>query len=84
MFLHGLTDQIPSRIYVNSEQSPKQSSGHLTQEGINRAFAGKQRASQFAFKFDDSEALLLWGKNTDQLEVVQMQVFQRTAKSNWP
>lgn len=72
MFLHGLTDQIPSRIYVNSEQSPKQSSGHLTQEGINRAFAGKQRASQFAFKFDDSEALLLWGKNTDQLEVVQM------------
>jgi hypothetical protein len=69
MFLHGLTEQIPSKIYVNSEQSPKPSSGRLTQEGINRAFAGKQRESQFVFKFGDSEALLLWGKNTGQLEV---------------
>ena len=73
MFLHGLTDQIPSRIYVNSEQSPKPGSGRLTQEGINRAFAGKQRESQFIFKFDDSEALLLWGKNTGQLEVIDME-----------
>jgi hypothetical protein len=72
MLLHGLTEQIPARIYVNSEQSPKPSSGHLTQEGINRAFAGKQRESQFVFKFGDSEALLLWGKNTGQLEVVDM------------
>jgi hypothetical protein len=73
MFLHGLTDQIPARIYVNSEQSPKPGSGHLTQEGINRAFAGKQRESQFVFKFGDSEALLLWGKNTGQLEVIDME-----------
>ena len=73
MFLHGLTDQIPSRIYVNSEQSPKPGSGRLTQEGINRAFAGKQRESQFIFKFGDSEALLLWGKNTGQLEVIDME-----------
>ena len=73
MFLHGLTEQIPSRIYVNSEQSPKPGSGRLTQEGINRAFAGKQRESQFIFKFGDSEALLLWGKNTGQLEVIDME-----------
>jgi hypothetical protein len=73
MFLHGLTEQIPSRIYVNSEQSPKPSSGHLTQEGIHRAFAGKQRESQFIFKFQGSEALLLWGKNTGQLEVIDME-----------
>jgi len=73
MFLHGLTEQIPSRIYVNSEQSPKPGSGHLTQEGINRAFAGKQRESQFIFKFGDSEALLLWGKNTGQLGVVDLE-----------
>ncbi len=71
--LHGLTDQIPSRIYVNSEQSPKPKSGHLTQEGINRAFAGKQRESQFIFKFGESEALLLWGKNTGQLEVREVE-----------
>jgi hypothetical protein len=73
MFLHGLTEQIPARIYVNSEQSPKPSSGHLTQEGINRAFAGKQRESQFVFKFGDTETLLLWGKNTGQLEVIDME-----------
>ncbi|HUY81617.1 MAG TPA: hypothetical protein VMU92_07830 [Acidobacteriaceae bacterium] len=73
MFLHGLSEQVPSRIYVNSEQSPKPGSGHLTQEGINRAFAGKQRESQFIFKFHDSEALLLWGKNTGQLEVIDME-----------
>jgi|WetSurMetagenome_2_1015567.scaffolds.fasta_scaffold85996_2 hypothetical protein len=73
MFLHGITEQIPSRIYVNSEQSPKPSSGRLTQEGINRAFAGKQRESQFVFKFGDSEALLLWGKNTGQLEVIDLE-----------
>lgn len=73
MFLHGLAEQIPSKIYVNSEQSPKPSSGHLTQEGINRAFAGKQRESQFIFKFGNSEALLLWGKNTAQLEVADIE-----------
>jgi hypothetical protein len=73
MFLHGLTEQIPARIYVNSEQSPKSNSGHLTQEGINRAFAGKQRESQFIFKFGVSEALLLWGKNTGQLGVVDLE-----------
>jgi hypothetical protein len=73
MFLHGLTEQIPARIYVNSEQSPKSGSGHLTQEGINRAFAGKQRESQFIFKFGNSEALLLWGKNTGQLGVADLE-----------
>ena len=73
VFLHNLTEQIPARIYVNGEQSPKPSSGLLTQEGINRAFAGRQRESQFAFKFDNSEALLLWGKNTGQLEVVDFE-----------
>jgi len=81
MFLHGLTEQIPARIYVNSEQSPKPGSGHLTQEGINRAFAGKQRESQFVFKFGDSEALLLWGKNTGQLEVVDMQYSGTTLRA---
>jgi hypothetical protein len=69
VFLHSMTEQIPARIYVNSEQSPKPSSGQLTQEGINRAFAGSQRESQFVFRYQDSEALLLWGKNTGQLEV---------------
>ncbi len=73
MFLHGITEQIPARIYVNSEQSAKPGSGQLSQGGIDRAFAGKQRESQFVFRFDDTEAVLLWGKNTGQLEVVDME-----------
>lgn len=73
MFIHHLTDQIPFRIYVNSEQSPKPSSGTLTQQGIHNAFARKQRESTFIFKFDSKEALLLWGKNTGRLEVAEME-----------
>jgi hypothetical protein len=72
VFLHGLTEQIPSRIFVNAEQSPKQSSGTLTQEGIHRAFASKQRESNFVFRFNDNQAVLIWGKNTGQLEVTQL------------
>ena len=72
VFLHGLGEQIPSRIFVNAEQSPKSSSGILTQEGIHRAFANKQRESNFVFSFDDNRAVLIWGKNTGQLEVTQL------------
>jgi hypothetical protein len=73
MFLRGLTEQIPSRIYVNSEQSPKPSSGTLTQQGIHNAFARKQRESSFVFQFENSQALLLWGKNTGRLEVGELE-----------
>jgi hypothetical protein len=73
LFLHGLNNQIPSRIFVNAEQSPKPSSGTLTQEGIHRAFANKQRESNFVFRFSESEAVLIWGKNTGQLEVTQLE-----------
>jgi hypothetical protein len=73
MFLHGLTEQIPFQLYVNSEQSPKPTSGHLTQQGITNAFARKQRESTFIFQFDNSQARLLWGKNTGRLEVGEIE-----------
>lgn len=73
MFLHDLTDQIPFRIYVNSEQSVKPQSGVLTQQGITNAFARKQRESTFVFRFLQNEALLLWGKNTGRLEVGEIE-----------
>lgn len=73
VFLQGLNEQIPSRIFVNAEQSPKPSSGTLTQDGIHRAFANKQRESNFVFQFNDAEAVLIWGKNTGQLEVTQLE-----------
>jgi hypothetical protein len=70
--IHGLNDQIPYRFYLNKEQSPKPRSGGLTQAGINRAFAGKQRESKLTFRFEDSEVTLLAGKNTGNLEAIEM------------
>src|SRR5580704_5140112 len=37
--LHNLIDEDPKTIYVNKEQSPKNSKGTLTQAAIHRAFA---------------------------------------------
>jgi predicted transcriptional regulator of viral defense system len=70
--IHGLNDQIPHRFYLNKEQSPKPRAGGLTQASINRAFAGRQRESSYIFRFDQSEVTLLSGKNTGNLEVVDI------------
>jgi hypothetical protein len=73
LFLHGLTDQIPNRLFVNSEQSVKPASGVLTQQGIHNAFARKQRESSFIFEFDHTQAVIIWGKNTGRLEVGEIE-----------
>jgi len=71
--IHGLSDQIPSRFYLNKEQSPKPPArGGLTQASINRAFSGRQRESRLIYKFDGSEVALLAGKNTGDLETVDI------------
>jgi len=68
--LHGLAETRPGVFYVNYEQTEKpRSSGELTQEGIDRAFRGKQRQSTFAFKHGSSEIVMLSGKHTNGLEV---------------
>jgi hypothetical protein len=73
MFLRGLTDQIPRTIYVNEEQTPKNFGvPTLTQQGIDRAFAGRQRTSRAVFTYDSVRALLVSGKWTDRLEVGQV------------
>ncbi len=70
MFLRGLTDQIPKTIYVNEEQTPKNfGASELTQQGIDRAFAGKQRTSRAIFNHDGLRVLLVSGKWTSRLEV---------------
>jgi hypothetical protein len=70
VFVHGLTEQLPKVFYVNYEQSAKpKSKAALTQEGMDRAFRGKQRESSFAFEFDDYRIVMLSGKNTKRLEV---------------
>jgi predicted transcriptional regulator of viral defense system len=74
VFVHGLTDQLPRVLYVNYEQSVKpKPSGGLTQEGLDRAFRGKQRESTFAFEYDGYKIILLSGKNTKNLEVQNVQ-----------
>jgi hypothetical protein len=68
----GLNDQIPQRLYLNKEQSPKRSSDGLTQTGIDRAFANKQRETRLIYRFDETEVAIVWGKSTGNLEVIEM------------
>ena len=73
LVLNDLSDEIPKTIYVNKEQSAKPSpQGTLTQEAINRAFAAKPRASRYIYHDRDFRFVLLSGKNTGQLDVVEM------------
>jgi hypothetical protein len=72
VFLHGLTDQIPQTVYVNYEQSPKPTSGTLTQEAIHRAFAARQRHSNLLFQCGQWQFLLINGKSTGRLEVASL------------
>jgi predicted transcriptional regulator of viral defense system len=74
VFLHSLTEQLPKSIYVNSEQSEKPRGGSLTQEGIKRAFAGKQRQSNLSIQYEGSRFVLINGKQTGRLEVGPMVV----------
>jgi hypothetical protein len=60
-------------IYVNKEQSPKDSSGDLTQAGIDRAFSTKQRTSGFQLHHGRTTITLLNGKHSGRLGVVTMQ-----------
>jgi hypothetical protein len=60
-------------IYVNKEQSPKDSSGDLTQAGIDRAFSAKQRTSGFQLHHGRTTITLLNGKHSGRLGVVAMQ-----------
>ncbi len=71
VFLHGLTDQLPKTLYLNSEQTPKpRASGELEQQRIDFAFGRKQRMSKNIASFRDLRVCLLNGKHTGQLGVV--------------
>ena len=77
VFLRGLNEQLPRRvIYVNQEQSPKPQPDpdSLTQQSIAKAFSRIQRQSTFVYKYEDSDFLILSGKNTGELEVGTVRV----------
>lgn len=70
VFLHGLTDQLPQRIYANREQSAKpESESEITQRALERAFAQPQREAHYIVSGPGYEVVLLNGKQTGRLEV---------------
>ena len=73
VYLHKLNAHEPNMIYVNKEQSPKDSSGDLTQAGIDRAFSTKQRTSGFQLHHGRTTITLLNGKHSGRLGVITMQ-----------
>jgi predicted transcriptional regulator of viral defense system len=78
VFLHALTDQLPRTIYVNAEQSEKPRGSNLTQEGLNRAFASKQRQSNYTIQHDGYRLVLINGKHTGRLEVGSLELAGET------
>jgi hypothetical protein len=72
VFLHGLNDQLPKTLYVNQEQSEKpRQSGELSQDRITQAFSRHQRTSSYVYVFNSYRAVLLSGKQTGNLGVIQ-------------
>ncbi len=81
-FLHSLTDELSSTIYLNLEQSPKpKPTGGLSQAGIDRAFGGKQRQSTMIYRYDDVQVLQLNGKNSGMLEVGDISFQDKTYRA---
>lgn len=70
VYIHGLTEQVPRTIYVNREQSAKPRGSAPNQESIDRAFSNKQRQSNYSFSYSEWRVVILSGKNTGNLEVI--------------
>lgn len=72
MRIHGLTEQIPKKVYVNHE---RKSSTHddvpLRQWDIDEAFHKAPRVSNNAALFDDYQIILLNGQHTGNAGVVE-------------
>lgn len=76
LFLHGLTEQIPKTIYLNSEQQVRSGGGTLSQAGINRAFANRCRVSSNTAEFRQQKVCMLNGGNTGRLGVTEFQTIE--------
>lgn len=77
VFLHGLTEQIPTTLYVNKEQSDKgvrRGEVELSQAAVHRAFSNAPRVSRYVFKYGDYRIVVISGKHTEHLEVTTLRV----------
>ena len=73
MMLHGLAKFSPKTIYLNAEQSAKPSRhSPLTQDGIDRAFSGRQRQSNLIYNCNGISVIMISGKNTNRLGVEEI------------
>jgi len=72
-YFHELTDQVPKRVYLNDEQTPKPAPRERpTQSRIDMAFRRKPRETTNVAEFGGLAIHLLSGKHTGQLGVQNM------------
>lgn len=78
MRLNGINPNSDLPVYVNSEQSAKpRSSGVLEQAAIDRAFQNLPRRSKYVFRFQGTDIVLVSGKKTNRLGVVEVEAEAR-------
>jgi hypothetical protein len=74
MFLNQLTLQIPKTLYLNFEHSPQTKNqilkSNITQKNIDQAFESSQRKSSKYFLFNDKKVIIVNGKYTGKIGVV--------------
>ena len=74
LFVHGLTDQIPKKIYVTQEQTPKNvKETPLAQVDIDRAFSKSSRISNNIARLGNYDVCLLNGQFTDNIGVIEQE-----------
>jgi hypothetical protein len=72
LYIHKLSDSLQT-IYVNHEQSKKNTTSRLNQVAIDRAFSNQQRQSAYLFHQGNQRIVFLNGKNTGQAGVIEAQ-----------
>jgi hypothetical protein len=71
LFMHGLTDQIPKKIYVTHEQPEKAKvNPRISQSNIDSAFQKPSRVSNNIAKYGDISVCLLVGQFSNNLGVI--------------
>ena len=70
-YLNGLTNTLPSTLFLNLEQSekPRSSNAALTQASLDRAFSSKQRQSKLFYTYETLTVTMLSGKKSGKLGV---------------
>lgn len=73
--IHQLTEQSPTSIYVNREQSPKpKPAGGLSQDAIHNTFKKAQRTTTNTATYDGYSIIVLSGKHTGGLGVIEFSI----------